>query len=100
MIGIDRDMNSAHANKERAQAEGAPLAKEDLGLGTAYERVAIYKLFDPEATVNRADAGERFVVGETDRRVDAAMGEAEEVKARNPGHPVVNFDRDLLATDH
>ncbi len=25
---------------------GAPLAKEDLGLGTAYERVAIYKLFD------------------------------------------------------
>ncbi|MGO8998982.1 MAG: hypothetical protein ACLQVI_37120 [Polyangiaceae bacterium] len=24
----------------------APLAKEDLGLGTAYERVAIYKLFD------------------------------------------------------
>src|ERR1700722_1281786 len=25
---------------------GAPLATQDLGLGTAYERVAIYKLFD------------------------------------------------------
>src|SRR5580704_14215339 len=29
-----------------SSTSGAPLAKEDLGLGTAYERVAIYKLFD------------------------------------------------------
>jgi hypothetical protein len=53
MIGID--MNRAEAGKESAQATGAPLAKEDLGLGTAYERVAIYKLFDRWAEGRRIE---------------------------------------------
>lgn len=40
MKKADNDGQDAH------DAPAAPLAKEDLGLGTAYERVAIYKLFD------------------------------------------------------
>ncbi len=45
MTGIDE--KSTH---------GAPLAKQDLGLGTAYERVAIYKLFDRWAEGRRMES--------------------------------------------
>ncbi len=48
MIGTD--MSSAETTN------GAPLAKEDLGLGTAYERVAIYKLFDRWSEGRRIDS--------------------------------------------
>src|SRR5580700_2081845 len=47
MIGTD--MSSTD------NTQGAPLAKVDLGLGTAYERVAIYKLFDRWAEGRRIE---------------------------------------------
>jgi hypothetical protein len=57
---------------------GAPIATQDLGLGTAYERVAIYKLFD------------RWAEG---KRVETAMEGPLDGMAGIPGLHLLGFAR-------